>query len=62
MPLFAGETCVDVCNAEIFGQLRADDARTKHQDVGVVVFHALVGGICVMAEPGAYSGNLVGGH
>ena len=62
MPFFAGETCIDVRNAEIFGKLGADNPRAQHEDVGIVMLHALMRGICVMAKAGTDAGNFVGGH
>src|SRR5262249_44695054 len=39
----------------------ADHARAQDQYVHVVMFHALVRGVTVMAKTGANAGNLVGG-
>jgi hypothetical protein len=62
MPFFAGETCVDVSDTKILGKLRTNDARAQYEDVGVVMLHALMGGVCVMAKAGTDSRNFIGGH
>ena len=43
-------------------QLGADDAAAEHEDVHVVVLHALVGRVRVVAETGADPGNPIRGH
>lgn len=41
-------------------QFRADYPRAEDQNVHVVMFHSLVGGVRVMTEAGADTGQLVG--
>src|SRR5215472_2392852 len=48
--------------AQVLGQLNSDDARAQDQHVDVVMLHALMRGVAVMADPGADSRNLVGGY
>src|SRR6202789_3118876 len=40
----------------------ADDARAEDNYVHIVVFHALMRGVSVMAHAGADAGNFVGGN
>ena len=47
---------------QIFGQRRSDHSGAKTQDVHVVMFHHLVGGVGVVGGRGAYATNLVGGN
>src|SRR5579859_380691 len=60
MPLLTCKTGVNECDAQILGQFRANHARAEYQNVHVVVLHALVRRIAIMAEAGANAGNLVG--
>jgi len=61
MALFAGEFGGKKNPDQIAGELRSDDARTQHQNVDVVVFHALAGGIGVMAQTRPDARNLIRG-
>ena len=55
------EVCADEGVDALEGEGGADDARAEDEDVHVVVFDALVGGVSVMAHAGADAGNFVGG-
>src|ERR1700743_1517557 len=55
------EFCAEERVGQLIGKCGPDDARAEHDDVHVVMFHALMRGIGVMAHAGADAGNLVGG-
>ena len=59
---FAGEARIEENGAEVFCQFRTDDARTQNQDIHIVMFHALMGGIGVVGQAGADSRDFVGSH
>ena len=59
MPLLASKFGVQKSMSEFTRGFCADHASAKHQNVHIVVFHALMRGINIMAEPGAYSHQLV---
>ena len=44
------------------GQRRADDARAQHDHIHIVVLHALVRRVSIVAHAGANPRNLVGRH
>src|SRR5579875_822539 len=43
-------------------QFLSDHAPAHHQNIHIIVFDALVRGICVVAKAGADAGNLIGRH
>src|SRR5262245_56605117 len=58
VPFFIGETSTQECLHQIFGKLRADDARTEDQNVHVVMLHALMRRIRIVADRGANAFDL----
>src|ERR1019366_1343912 len=62
MALFVGKFRCHESSYQVEGQFLADDALSKAKDIHVVVFHALVGGVVVVAKPGANSVHLVRRH
>src|SRR5258708_7782768 len=60
MSCFVAEARAQKYSAQVLRQLNANHARPQHQHIHVVVLHALVRRIAVMAEPGADSRDLVG--
>jgi hypothetical protein len=59
--LFVGEFCAHVSAHELFGELFASDAGAQNEDINIVVFDALVGGLGVRAHAGADAADFVGG-
>src|SRR5829696_6242194 len=59
--LLAAEGGADEGARQLLGQLGPHDAAAEHEDVHVVVLHALVRRVAVVAEPRAHAGDLVGG-
>src|ERR1039458_1635084 len=53
------ELCADECVRQLKRQRRSDDPRAQHEHIHVVVLHALVRRIGVVANPRANSRNLV---
>jgi hypothetical protein len=61
MALFVGEfRCQENAN-NVERQFRPDGTRSHADDVHIVVFHALVGGVAFVTEPGANAPDLVRG-
>jgi hypothetical protein len=60
--LLAARTCIQIRADEIEREPVSDDLRTEAENVGVVVFDALVRGVDVVGESGTDTGELVGGH
>ena len=58
----AGEPGVQERVHQLARQLAADHAAAEHEHVHVVVLDALVGGVGVVAQAGAYAGDAVGRH
>ena len=56
----------EVCGQEglhqLPGERRTDDLSSQAKNIHIVVFHALASREDIMDEPGAHSGNLVGGN
>src|SRR5207249_6848615 len=61
MALLAGKRRSQEGSHQLPSQLRADHPAAHHQHVHVIVLDALMGGIRVVAEPGADARQLVGG-
>jgi len=59
MPRFAGEARGDKIDDEVARERRPDDAGAEDKDVHVIMFHALVRGIAVVAKPRADAMDLV---
>jgi hypothetical protein len=55
----AGEVCLEKSLHQFSRNLDADHPRAEHKYIHIIVFHALVCRIFVMAQPGADAGNLV---
>ena len=62
MAFLAAEVGVQECMNQFAGELAAYDAAPEHQHVHVIMFHALVRRVCVMAKPGANAWKSVGRH
>lgn len=62
MALFTSKVRTKKMDAEIFRQFRSDHSGAKHKHVHIIVLHALVGRVGVVAKARANAGNLVGGH
>ncbi len=62
MPLLARKASVYKCPHDVERKLLSDDARAHAEHVAVVVLHALVRGVRVVAQPGPHSANLVCRH
>jgi hypothetical protein len=62
-PLFCiDKLCRDKPVHNLEGQRRPNNPRSQHADVHIVVLHALVRGVGVVAHPGANPRYLVGRH
>ncbi len=53
MASFAAEFCIQESLGYILRHHWADNARPKHQNIHIVVLHALMRGIVIVAQPGA---------
>src|SRR6266436_7956302 len=51
VPLFVRKLCAQKRLHQILGELRADDARTEHEHVHVVVLHALMRASSARSSP-----------
>src|SRR5579871_2468555 len=60
--LFVGKFGVAICFDKFLGQCDTDNARAQHEHVHLIVLHALMRGISIVAEAGADSRQLVGGY
>ncbi len=61
VPLGVGEPRAEKRRDQRFGESRADHPRAEHEDVGVIVKHALRRRVRVVTESGADAWQLVGG-
>ena len=62
MPFFVRKFCTQERLHQVFRKLHADHAGAEHQHVDVIVLHALMRRVCVMAHTRANSGQLVCGY
>src|SRR5262249_8327445 len=62
VPLLVCKVCAQKCLYQVFGQFWPNDARAHDEDVHVVVFDTLMGGIGVMADGGTNAFDLVSGN
>src|SRR5262249_38782202 len=62
MAFLSCEHSSEIRGHQLSRQFGTNHTSTQHQDVHVVVFHSLVGGICVVTEPCANARHFVGGH
>ena len=62
MPFLTAESCGQKCPHQFQRQSFANHARSQAKHVHLVVFHALVGGICVVTDRGTNSAHFVCRH
>ena len=62
MAFLASKTGIQEMGAKILGQFRPDHASAEDKDVHIVMLHALMCGISIMAKTGPNAGKFVGSH
>src|SRR5581483_845099 len=62
MAFFVRESCVNECVHQFFRQGIRYYPGTEHENVCIVVFHALVRRVGVVTKTGPYSNHLIGGN
>src|SRR5262249_17378966 len=61
MAILAKKFRAEESAGQFAGDFRPDDARAENQDIHIVVLDSLMGRMNIVAKPGAYARNLVGG-